>query len=155
MKKLIIPALLIATASAMPAFADDNIANCEIVVQQPVLENDTGAEAPMIATFLPAGDFVFSVFDGEDGHLQEVDGKIIRALMCVRTNLIPTEFDVKLAGTGVPLYLSQDFDSKQSALMSVYKKGENYVYDYTGPDLSGDDKDIIKLRLEALNNAQD
>ena len=155
MKKLMTPIFLASLTSTMPAFADDNIANCEIVVQQPVLEDDTGAEAPMIATFLPAGDFVFSVFDGEDGHLQEVGGKTIRALMCVRTNLIPTEFDVKLAGTGVPLYLSQNFDSKESALMSLYKKGDNFVYDYTGPDLSGEDKDVIKLRLEALNNAED
>ncbi len=151
--KYVIPTLLLAGLISLPAQADDNIANCEIVVQQSVEEGATENSA-QIATFMPAGDFIFSVF-GAKSHLTEVDGKPIRAVMCARGSVVPSEFDLKMIRTGIPLYLSQDFDAKDSALMSISKTGKGYVYDYSGPDMSADDLELLKLRMKALNDVED
>ena len=147
---------LFVSASAVSAWADDNIAACEIVVQQPVMSSDEKKETdtettPMIATFIPAEDFVYSVFDGEDGHLTEVDGHPIQALMCKRQYLVPTEFDLRLVETHIPLYLSQDFDSKDSDLMAVYFKEGKYEYQYSGKDLNADSLEILDVRMTTLN----
>lgn len=151
--KHLIPALLLASMITIPAQADDNIANCEIVVQQSV-EADAAENSAQIATFMPAGDFIFSVF-GAKPHLTEVDGKPIRAVMCTRGSLVPSEFDLKMIRTGIPLYLSQDFDAQDSALMSISKTDKGYDYDYSGPDMSADNLALLKLRMKALNNAKD
>lgn len=107
--------------------------------------------APMIATFLPADDFIFSVFDGTPGHMESVDGKTIRALMCTRSNVLPTEFDAKLIQTGIQLHLSQNFNSAKSALLSVYKQDGDYVHQYAGPDLNQEDVATLKTYLKKLN----
>jgi hypothetical protein len=151
--KYAIPFVLLAGLVSIPALADDNIANCEIVVQQSV-ESDAAEDSAQIATFMPAGDFIFSVF-GAKPHMTEVDGKPIRAVMCKRSSLVPSEFDLKMIRTGIPLYLSQDFDAKDSALMSISKTDKGYAYDYAGPDMSADALELLKLRMKALNDAKD
>ena len=138
----------------LPALAGDNIANCEIVVQQPI-ESGTEKQSAQIATFLPAGDFIFSVFDAEPEHLSEVDGKPIRAIMCTRSSVVPSEFDLKIIRTGIPLYLSPDFDAKKSPFLGISKIDGKYVYDYIGPDLSKDELELLTIRMKALNNAKD
>lgn len=155
LKSLAVMSLVSGMASTN-AWSDDNIAACEIVVQQKVtsqeeLSDKDADDAPLIATFIPAEDFVFSVFDGEDGHLSEVNGHPIQALMCQRQYLIPTEFDLRLIETHVPLYLSQDFDSSDSDLMAVFYKDDEYHYQYSGKDLNEDSLDILKTRMKALN----
>ncbi len=143
------------------AYADDNIAACEIVIMQPVVdpdetENDTPLaeqSLPMMATFLPASDFIYSVFSGSSEHLSEVDGKPIRAIMCTRSSVIPTEFDEKLIQTGIPLHLSQNFDSPDSALMSINKQDGKFVHNYSGDPLSSGDKEMLQLRLKHVNTA--
>jgi len=146
--------------SGLPAFADDNIAACEVVIQQPILSDEEVAEAKsadddakvtMIATFVPAEDFVFSVFDDEPGHLREVEGKPILAVMCQRKYLVPTEFDLRMIETGIPLYLSQNFDSTESDLMTVFLKDDQFQYQYSGADLSKDSQEILDIRLATLN----
>ena len=169
---ILVASLLVIGATPITVFADDNIAACEIVVQQPVFspdekekekENgkdkgeettkaaDENSHAPMIATFIPAEDFVYSVFDGEDGHMTEVDGHSIQAVMCKRRYLVPTEFDLRLIETRIPLYLSQNFDSPDSDLMAVYYKDEEFQYQYTGSDLPEDSLEILKVRMATLN----
>jgi len=139
--------------------ADDNIANCEIVVQQ-AIEADPEQEGKQIegiaqiATFIPAADFIFSVFDAEEGHMTEIDDKPIRAVMCVRSSVIPTEFDFKIIRTDVPFYLSPDFDATNSGLLAVSKAKDGYVYDYVGPDLPDDDIALLKLRMKRLNKKE-
>ena len=139
-----------------PALADDNIANCEIVVLQAIDPEaaDELAQTDPVATFLPAGDFIFSVF-GTKPHMTEIDGQPIRAVMCTRTSVVPSEFDLKMIRTGIPLYLSSDFDSNDSALLSVSKTEDSYTYSYAGPELSAGDTDLLELRMKALNNAED
>lgn len=161
---IILASVFISFIISTSAFADDNIANCEIVVQQPIDENPAGEDGDnkgaQIATFLPAGDFIFSVFDADpDKHLTEVDGKPIRAVMCTRNSVVPSEFDFKMIRTGIPLYLSPDFDAPKSPFLGISKTGnktgDKYVYDYVGPDLSKDDLELLELRMKVLNNAKD
>jgi hypothetical protein len=142
------------------ALADDNIAACEVVLKQQILPEDERTsdpasdevqDAPMIATFVPAEDFVFSVFDGEPGHLKAIDGKPIQAVMCRRNYIIPTEFDLRMIETGIPLYLSQNFDSADSDLMAVFLNEGQYQYQYSGADLSPDNLEILETRMATLN----
>ncbi|RZV44735.1 MAG: hypothetical protein EX271_01095 [Acidimicrobiales bacterium] len=160
--KLTLKTLLIGALASVSAnsWSDDNIAACEIVVQQPVTSktelSETEAEdAPLIATFIPAEEFVYSVFDGKNGHLTEVNGHPIQALMCQRRYLVPTEFDLRLIQTRVPLYLSQDFDSSESDLMAVFYKDDEYHYQYSGKELNDDNLEILKTRMKYLNTEND
>jgi hypothetical protein len=87
--------------------------------------------------------------------MTEVEGKPIRAVMCTRTSVVPSEFDLELIRTGIPFYLSPDFDSQDSAFLGVRKTEDGYAYSYAGPDLSEDDTNLLELRIKALNNAED
>jgi hypothetical protein len=160
--------------SAGSAVAEDNIAACEIVVQQPVQypeekqtdveekSEDTSEETnetveeenavTLIATFIPAEDFIASVFDEEPGHIDEINGQPIQALMCERRYMVPTEYDLRLIQTKIPLYLSQDFDSTKSDLMSVFFKDDTYQYVYSGAELDKDAMEIMYDRLFVLNS---
>lgn len=151
--KHIIPALLLFMCVSAPALADDNIANCELVVLQ-VIDPESEDQTDPVATFLPAGGFIFSVF-GAKPHMDAVDGKPIRAVMCTRASVVPSEFDLKMIRTGIPFYLSPDFDSKDSAFLSVGKTEDGYTYSYAGPDLSAEDAYLLKLRMKALNDVED
>jgi hypothetical protein len=145
------------------AGADDNIADCELVVQKPIplvespLEDDAEAapqtekKQALIATFLPAYDFIYSVFDGEPGHMREIDGQEIKALMCKRTDIVPSLFDVKLIETGIPFYLSQDFDSATSALIAITKKDGMFTVDYAGAPLGTEDQERLDFVMANLN----
>jgi len=155
--RYLIPTLALAALISAPALADDNVANCEVVVLasiDPDVKKDAHEETAQIASFLPAGDFIFSVF-GDKPHMTEIDGKPIRAVMCTRASVVPSEFDLEMIRTGIPFYLSPDFDSKDSAFLGVSKTEENYTYSYAGPDLSEDDTDLLTLRMKVLNNAED
>ena len=152
--------ILFAVLLAAPAIADDNIADCEIVVQQPVSQSGTAQDlqdAPpaMIATYLPAENFIFSVFDAKPGHIKTAQGKDILALMCVRSAVLPTQFDLKLIKTGVPLFLSQNFDAVDSDFMAIQKTNGAYTYDYSGPELSDEDSAAMQSMISTLNAALD
>ncbi len=64
---------------------------------------------------------------------------------------MPTEFDLKMIRTGIPLHLSQNFDSPDSSLLSIRKQDGAYTHTYNGPSLSTEDVEVLKLRLEKLN----
>lgn len=171
MTKPALSSVLLASAivfTSQTAMAEDNVAACEIVVQQkiPIPEDpdqveqelvtrDEEPKAAMIATFIPAADFISSVFDEEPGHLEEVEGYPIQALMCERRYLIPTEYDLRMIRTGVPFYLSQDFDSTESGLMAVFLKDDKYQYSYSGEELSEDGQEILDYRMSELNKDED
>ncbi len=155
-----LPAITLAWFFGPAALADDNIANCEIVVQQAIAadalpEYPADKNGVQIATFLPAADFIFSVFDSEKGHMTEIDGKPIRAVMCIRASVIPTEFDLKIIRTGLPFYISPNFDAKDSAFMAINSTDKGYVYDYVGPDLTEDDTELLTLRMALYNQQED
>ena len=151
--KFLLSALLLNVFMSTHASADDNIANCEIVVQQPI-NADAEKNSAQIATFLPAGNFIFSVFNANSEHLTEIDGKPIRAVMCTRNSVVPSEFDLKVIRTGIPLYLSPNFDAKESPFLGISKLDGKYVYDYIGSDLSKDELELLTIRMKALNDAK-
>jgi len=161
----VVATIVLLNIYVLAALADDNIANCEIVVQQAIeadieegvtdQENAPGKGGAQIATFLPAADFIFSVFDAKEGHMTEIDNKPIRAVMCLRSSVIPTEFDIKIIRAGFPFYLSPNFDAKDSALMAINLTQEGYVYNYVGPDLSVEDKELLEIRMELFNKKED
>ncbi|PHR57201.1 MAG: hypothetical protein COA43_12505 [Robiginitomaculum sp.] len=155
-----IAALGVTGLIAPQAFAQQNMMDCEIVVMAPI-ENiskdgvkDKGP-VPIMATFMPANKFIFSVLDAKQGHLEAVGGYPIRALMCTRENVVPTQLDMKFVRTGIPLHLSQDFDSHKSALLSIRKLGGKYVHEYSGAKLSVANEEILQRRLRALNKAEE
>ena len=168
MKPVLLGALALALVAPLQATAEDNIAACEIVVLKRVdlskvkksedsleetenVEWDDGEAAPLISTFIPAHDFIASVFDDEPGHITDVNGQLIKALMCKRRYLIPTEFDLRLIRTGIPLYLSQDFDSTESDMMTVFHNGNQYLHKYSGSELSEAEIEILQYRMKMLN----
>ncbi len=148
--KYIFAALTVSLLLANPASADDNIANCEIVVQTRIDKKEVGDKAPVMATFMPATKFIFSVFDEKPGFLKQINGQPIRAVMCTRNSVIPTEFDLKIIRTSIPFYLSTDFDEQNSPFLAISKKDGKYVWDYSGPELSNDDKEALSLMMKEL-----
>ncbi len=143
--------VFLAILFSLQAFAGDNIADCEIVVQQAIVSVEGTDKAPMMATFLPAEDFIFSVYDTAPGFLRDVNGKKIKAVMCTRTNIIPTEFDAKLIKTHIPFFLSTNFDSPNSPFLTFAKNQTGYSYDYSGPDLTPGEKQKIEAFIQTLN----
>ncbi len=129
---------------------DDNIANCEIVVQKPI-DIDDGDKA-QLTTYMPAYDFFGSVFDNEPGHITEVDGQRILALMCQRRSIIPTQFDKALIQTDVPLFLSPNFDANDTPMLSVIKIEGRYKGEYSGPDMDAQTQLELETFLSDLNS---
>ncbi|HHI88523.1 MAG TPA: hypothetical protein ENK01_01100 [Hellea balneolensis] len=149
-KYLVTGTILLGFSVSQGAVADDNIADCEIVVQKKLDPSEIGDKSPVLASFMPAAKFIFSVFDSEPGFIKEVNGNPIRAIMCTRSSVIPTEFDLKIIRTDIPFYLSTDFDKQDSPFLAIAKKDGKYVYDYAGPDLSRDDRAALALMMKKL-----
>ena len=117
---------------------------CEIVL---MAEGGTTADGQ----FANAAIFLESVYDAEDGHLKTNEGFPIRAVICQRQDLIPTMRDLPILKTGLPLSLSQDFDSKTSGLLTLYDAGDDFKAEYSGPELSPQEEDKLRSTLEIFN----
>lgn len=133
MKKLWLSVPCLISAFALPASAD-NIAACEVILMETVQEDGKDTDAQM-ASFRPAVDFLSSVYDDEDGYMTEIDGYKIRGVMCERPDVIPTLRDFPILATGLPFSLSQNFDSSESSLMTVYYKDDRFRHAYKGGPL--------------------
>ena len=114
------------------------------------LSNST-ADNVRTAKFHDAGKFVDSVYDGEKGFQTKIDGSAILAVMCTRKSLLPTLRDLPLIKTGLPLSLSQDFDSPKSGLLTLYDDGTAYKADYTGPDDLAPNAKKLDSVMEIIN----
>lgn len=115
------------------AHASNSANACEIVTMKLNLSNAAQEDA-RIVQFHDAEQFVESVYDDKDGFVREIEGNAILAVMCTRDSLIPTLRDLPLIKTGLPLSLSQNFDSPESGLLTLYDDGAAYKADYSGPD---------------------
>ena len=139
MKKSLIFAVSIGSvfggALMSPLAYAGNIAACEVVLMEPVLDGEIDTGATM-ASFRPAAAFISSVYDDEEGYVSELDGYTIRGVMCTRKSVMPTLRDFPIVSTGVPFSMSENFDSTESSLMTVYYKDGAFQYDYRGRDLS-------------------
>ena len=149
MKKTILSAAALIALTPSLALAD-NIANCEVVLMEPVLENDepTGAE---MASFRPAAEFLSSVYDEEHGHVKEINGYPIRGVLCQRNSIIPSLRDYPVIATGIPFSLSENFDSPDSRLITLYYKDGEFLHKYAGEELGKDDQSALDDVMEAFN----
>lgn len=123
---------------------------CEVVLMEPVMDKgvDIGAE---MASFRPADAFMASVYDDMDGYKDEQDGFKIRGVMCTRDNIIPTLRDFPILATGLPFSISQNFDSAESGLMTLYYKDNRFWHAYSGPPLSDADIGALLDVMDVFN----
>ncbi len=145
--RVLITALLLSISA--PAFAD-NIAGCEVVLMEKIKQEDNEGVTE-IASFRPAADFIASAYDDEVEVLREIDGLPIRALMCKRKSIIPSEADFPIVATGTPFMISQNFDSTETGLTTIFFKDGEFRSNYTGPALSKENEAQIKTRLDDFN----
>jgi len=118
---------------------------CEIVLIERV---EDGAN---IARFHPADAFLDSVYDAEEGYIKRVDDNAINGVLCERANVIPTLRDFPVLATGIPLSLSEDFDTPDSRLITLYYDGEGFTHVYKGEPLSDTDQASLADTLEIFN----
>jgi len=145
--RLLIAALLLSITA--PALAD-NIAGCEVVLMETIKQEGLEGTAE-VASFRPAEDFIASIYDDETEILREIDGLPIRAIMCKRKSVIPSLQDFSIVATGTPFMISQNFESSESGLTTIYFKNGEFRSSYKGPDLDEDTAAEITERLEAFN----
>jgi hypothetical protein len=149
-------ALLLAAGLSTTAAAE-NVAFCEVLIIQ-VLEDEALGGNAQVVTYGPATSFIESVYDEKDGHLTHIAGQPIRALMCNRNDVIPTETDHALIATGIPFILSQDFDSTDTDSLTLFWKNEELQHVYKGYPLSDEaqsslDKRLANFTKRGLNTA--
>jgi len=137
---------LAAILMSAPAAWADNVAHCEALIMQAIPSEDGLGEA-RIASYRPAVDFLMSLYDEEEGHLAKINGYPIRAIMCRRNDVIPSESDYKILETGLPFVLSQNFDSSDTDSLTVYWKEDTLDYVYKGHPLSEEAQDTLEIRL--------
>ena len=145
--RLIITALLLSISA--PAFAD-NIAGCEVVLMEKIKQQDNEGVTE-IASFRPAADFIASAYDDETEVLREIDGLPIRAIMCKRKSVVPSETDFPIVATGTPFMISQNFDSTETGLTTIFFKDGEFRSSYNGPNLSAEVEADMKARLKSFN----
>lgn len=145
--RVVIAALLLSVS--MPAWAD-NIAGCEVVLMEKIKQEDSEGVTE-IASFRPAADFIASAYDDEVEILRDIDGLPIRAIMCKRKSVVPSLRDFPIVATGTPFMISQNFDSTESGLTTIYFKDGKFQVDYKGAELDADTQAEMDDRLEVFN----
>ena len=147
MKKYVV--LILAVLPVAPVFSD-NIADCEVFLRQPVMLDGekTGA---FIDTYVPATEFIDSVYDDKDGFETHIDGEPIKAVFCTRHSVIPSLRDFPILATGLPFVVSTDFDSSESSIVTIYYTNGQFNHVYNGPDLSEQDEARLVDAMEIFN----
>lgn len=145
--RVLIAALLLSIS--MPAWAD-NIAGCEVVLMEKIKQEDSEGVTE-VASFRPAADFIASIYGDDTEVLRKIDGLPIRAIMCKRQSVVPSLRDFPIVATGTPFMISQNFDSTESGLTTIYFKDGEFHFDYKGAELDADTQAEMKDRLEVFN----
>ena len=127
--RLLIAALFLSIPTS--AFAD-NIAACEVVLMEKIDQEDSEGVTE-IASFRPAADFIASAYDKETEILREIDGLPIRAVMCKRRSIVPSDSDFPIVATGTPFMISQNFDSSETGLTTIFFKNGEFHVTYKRP----------------------
>jgi len=148
--RVLIAALLLSISA--PAFAD-NIAGCEVVLMEKIDQEDNEGVTE-IASFRPAADFIASAYDEETEVLREIDGLPIRAIMCKRQSVVPSEADFPILATGTPFMISQNFDSTKTGLTTVFFKDGEFRTKYNGPELSPNRTVLLKKKKPCRKSPQ-
>jgi hypothetical protein len=121
--------LLVAVLMAPSAAWASGLDRCEIVVLDEIVDEDGGRLTT--ASYRSAEPFLAGVFDPTVPVTRDDEGELIRGLLCERNDLVPTERDYAVLSTGIPLSLSQDFDSPDSDILTVYYDERAFVHKYT------------------------
>ena len=150
MKPFLYSLALVTTLTSLPISAFAGETQCEIVLME-VIKDQNGRGGTTVASYRPAKDFIDSVFNAEKEVIYKIDDHPIRALMCSRFDIIPSKSDYPILATGIPFVLSQNFDMKDSDLLTVYYKNGAFQYDYKGPGLSEETQDLLETRLAAFS----
>lgn len=145
--RVLLSAFLLSVSA--PAFAD-NIAGCEVVLMEKIKQEDSEGVTE-VASFRPAADFIASIYDDDIEVLREIDGLPIRAIMCKRQSVVPSLRDFPIVATGTPFMISQNFDSSESGLTTIYFKDGEFRSDYKGAELDAETAADMKDRLEVFN----
>ncbi|WP_298916068.1 hypothetical protein [uncultured Algimonas sp.] len=120
----LLAAALFLPASAMAGAFDQ----CEIVVLEEVVDADGGRMT--VASYRPADDFVAIAKQNPSDVSLDHNGAPIRGVICTRNDLVPQADDYAILATGVPLTLSQDLDSADSDILTLYFGGERFEHRY-------------------------
>lgn len=140
-----------AALSLAPATAwADNVAHCEALIMK-IVPDETGTGEAQIASYRPAVHFLASLYDEEEGHLDHMSGFPIRAIMCRRNDVIPSETDYPILATGLPFILSQDFDRPDTDSLTMFWKDGAIDYVYKGYPLSAESQAILDNRLASFS----
>lgn len=144
--------MLSAAMLPFPALAwADGFEQCEIVIMEDIADEDGGNMA--IASFRPADTFLGSVRDPEADLVLTDGGYAIRALMCMRNDLIPTESDYAVLATGVPLAISQDFDSTETDSLTIYFDDDAFRHKYASAyPMSDEFSELLTARLDDFSS---
>ena len=145
--RVLLSAFLLSVSA--PAFAG-NIAGCEVVLMEKIKQEDSEGVTE-VASFRPAADFIASIYDDDIEVLREIDGLPIRAIMCKRQSVVPSLRDFPIVATGTPFMISQNFDSSESGLTTIYFKDGEFRSDYKGAELDAETAAEMKDRLEVFN----
>lgn len=135
--------------AALPAQAADG-SDCELLLMQIIPAEDGSGEA-QIASYRPAKAFLTSLHDDIPGHMTQVDGLDIQAVMCRRNEIIPAHSDYAVMATGIPFILSQDFDSPDTDSLTLYWKDGKIEHVYKGYPLSDEAEAILETRLAGFS----
>ncbi len=149
--RLLITASLfsISVLTSIGAWAD-NIAGCEVVLMEKIEQEGLEGSAE-VASFRPAEDFIASIYDDETEVLREIDGLPIRAIMCKRQSVVPSLRDFPIVATGTPFMISQNFDSSETGLTTVYFQDGKFRSSYKGPELDAKTDAKMTDRMEVFN----
>jgi len=135
--------LIIAGLMAMPAAA--LASDCEIL-----LTDITGHDENLIS-FMDADVFLESVYDDQDGYRKTIAGQAVSAVMCMRPSPVPTLRDLPIVDTGLPFFISENFDDPNAFLIRIMWDGNKYQAKYNGDTLTDSDKSALEDVLEIFN----
>ena len=127
-----------------------DFSKCEVLLVQIIQADDATSEA-RIASYRPAENFLKSVQDDIPGHMTQIDGQNIQAILCSRNEVIPAESDYAVISAGIPFILSQDFDSTDTDSLTIYWKDGKIEHVYKGYPLSEEAQSILDTRLAAFS----
>lgn len=140
--------LALTTAFAASATAGD-IADCEALIMDYVQDEDQAEGGLVVATYRSAEDYIESVYDADMDPIVKIDGRPINAILCRRNDLVPDDKDFALISTGIPLALSQDFDTPDSDSLTVFFKDNRFQYKYASAyPLSEEVRELLDQQME-------
>ncbi len=131
--------------------AAGDLSHCEIVVINDVVDED--GDHMTVASYRAADGFLTGVYDPDVDLVVEDNGHAIRGLICVRNDLVLTEKDYAILATGIPFSLSQDFDSSNSDILTLYFRDgafrHTYMSDYP---MSREFEEALLIQLQDFSN---